>query len=462
MKQFDLNIDKILENWECRHAVREIIANALDEQKITKTQEIEIYKDGLEWVIRDYGRGLRYEHLVQSENFEKLNTNGVIGKFGIGLKDALATFERHGVRIKIYSKYTDISIRRLGKHGFEDLMTLHATIGEPSRHIVGTEFRISNILDQEILSAKRMFLKFSDEKVLETTKYGEVIEKNGDVGNIYINGVLVAKEPNFLFSYNITNIDSILKKSLNRERTNVGRSAYATIVRRILLNCNSEIVGTKLSSDLSYYSLGKNHDELRWIDVQEHAANILAKCKAVVFVTSSEIQNHTDLVQEASDNNREVIVIPDNLSKKIEESNIEQKSENRVTTFTQFVQQRSDNFEYKFVTPSDLSDCERENYGLIDLVLKLIGGRPCQVKSIEISETMQKDPTTFYSCTGLWMKESGKIIILRSILKNRTEFLGTFIHELAHAISGCSDATRGFERELTRLLGIMTDYALKS
>lgn len=31
-KEFDLNIEKILENWEIYHAIRELIANALDEQ----------------------------------------------------------------------------------------------------------------------------------------------------------------------------------------------------------------------------------------------------------------------------------------------------------------------------------------------------------------------------------------------------------------------------------------------
>ncbi len=42
-KEFDLNIEKILENWEVYHAVREIIANALDEQKLTETKEIYIH-----------------------------------------------------------------------------------------------------------------------------------------------------------------------------------------------------------------------------------------------------------------------------------------------------------------------------------------------------------------------------------------------------------------------------------
>src|SRR5438552_18890801 len=36
-KRFDLNIDKILENWEICHAIRELIANAIDESVLTKT-----------------------------------------------------------------------------------------------------------------------------------------------------------------------------------------------------------------------------------------------------------------------------------------------------------------------------------------------------------------------------------------------------------------------------------------
>ena len=34
---FDLNIENVLENWEVYHTVREVIANALDEMVITKT-----------------------------------------------------------------------------------------------------------------------------------------------------------------------------------------------------------------------------------------------------------------------------------------------------------------------------------------------------------------------------------------------------------------------------------------
>ena len=50
MKKFDLNIEKILEDWEMHHAIREIIANALDEQLLTKTKDVEIVKNNSSWI----------------------------------------------------------------------------------------------------------------------------------------------------------------------------------------------------------------------------------------------------------------------------------------------------------------------------------------------------------------------------------------------------------------------------
>src|ERR1700726_3459320 len=102
-RNFDLNIEKILEGWEVRHAVRELIANALDEQVLSSTRDVTISRDQREaWTIRDYGRGLRYEQLTQNENNEKLrNPEKVIGKFGVGLKDALATLNRRGVQVQL-------------------------------------------------------------------------------------------------------------------------------------------------------------------------------------------------------------------------------------------------------------------------------------------------------------------------------------------------------------------------
>jgi len=100
-RYFDLNIELVLEHWPVAFAIRELIANALDEHAIADTAEPVIVKDeDGAWHVTDFGRGLRYEHLTQKENDEKRRHPKVIGQFGIGLKDALAVFDRRQVRVE--------------------------------------------------------------------------------------------------------------------------------------------------------------------------------------------------------------------------------------------------------------------------------------------------------------------------------------------------------------------------
>jgi hypothetical protein len=129
MREFDLNIERVLENWTVAHALREVIANALDEQALTATRDPEIFHDAHgRWHVRDWGRGLRYEHLTQNENKEKLaHPDQVVGKFGVGLKDALATFDRHRVAVVIRSRYGDITTGKQAKHGFADITVRRST-----------------------------------------------------------------------------------------------------------------------------------------------------------------------------------------------------------------------------------------------------------------------------------------------------------------------------------------------
>ena len=205
---FDLNIEKILEGWENSHAVRELIANALDEQALTQTAEIEIGQKGREMVHqRLWSRSGNYQHLTQNENQEKLaHPDYVIGKFGVGLKDALATLNRRGVRIEIRSKCGKITLDQMPKHGFDDVITLHAIVGPTTdSNFVGTEILLDGLTKKEIDEAKSFFLKFSGDAELEKTQYGTILKKpSRSKGRIYVTGLLVAEEENFAFSYNIT------------------------------------------------------------------------------------------------------------------------------------------------------------------------------------------------------------------------------------------------------------------
>ncbi len=458
-KFFDLNIEKILEDWGPPHAIREIIANAIDEQILTKTKDIEINKDqNGDWHIRDFGRGLNYEHLTQNENKEKIENPNIIGKFGIGLKDALATFDRRNIKIVIKSKNGDIRLEKTHKHGFDDIMTLHARISPPSEPTMsGTDVVLSGVTDKEVEEAKNLFLRFSGEKILEKTQYGELLKKNSRIGLIYVNGVKVAEEPNFIFSYNITALNGAIRKVLNRERTNVGRTAYSSRIKHILLSCKDIHVAKILVKDLQEYSSGLMHDELTWIDIQEHAVKILNQEGNHVFLTSTEIMTHGSVVDHAKDMGYGIITIPDNLRDKIHGAqDLEGKP---IVDIFQFSDDYSKSFKFRYIESSELNDGEKFVFESIDKIFSLIGGQPKQILDVKISETMRKNFMGDDDVAGAW--SDGLIVIRKDQLGSLVDFSGTLLHETAHAISGASDSSRPFEQALSELLGRMTVQALK-
>ncbi len=451
-KSFDLNIEQILENWEVRHGIREVIANALDEQILTDTAPVVIVKRDDTWFIRDEGRGIRYTHLTQNENQEKLDSPLVIGRFGIGLKDALATFERHGIKAWIKSRFGIISTHKSAKHGFGDILTLHAIIEDPlDTAFVGTEFELEGVEDKEMEAAKALFLKFSNEELLATTRFGQIISRRSGPGAIYINGVKVAEEANFLFSYNITQLSAAIKKAINRERSHVGRTAYSDSVKKILLASTNGDVARKLAEDISRFQLGEMHDELAWIDVQEHAVRILNAQEKVVMVTAYEAMSFPDLIDQARQSGNTILTIPENLRAKIADSvDIEG---NRMVDITQFTETYNDSFNFDFVDPEVLSSQERKILDTTAFVIEAFGGRPAKVAAIKISNTMRPDLMSSSQTLGCWDPSTFSIVIWRPQLNSFEEFAGVLIHELVHAKTGYSDVTRDFESALTTTIG---------
>src|SRR5687768_3570574 len=252
VRLFDLNIEEVLEAWEVSHAIREVISNALDEQTLSGSRDIEIAKDdGGRWSVRDFGRGLQIEHFTLNENKEKLAAStGVIGKFGVGLKDALATFHRRGIDVRIRSRHGTFTLEETAKHDFSGISTLHVAYDETPVVVEGTEFLLGGVTDEQMAEAKALFLRFNDEKVLDQTRYGEVLRRAKDGGRVYISGVFASEEPNFLFSYNVTHLTDAMKKRLNRERLNVGRTTYAERVKQILKEAEAAEVHEELIDEV--------------------------------------------------------------------------------------------------------------------------------------------------------------------------------------------------------------------
>ncbi len=456
MKKFDLNIETILDNWCVYHAIRELIANAIDEQLLSNSKPIEIYKENNVWHIRDYGRGISYFHLTQNENVEKLKNPETIGKFGIGLKDALATLDRNGVEVTIFSKHGTITTDKSVKKDFEDIATLHAIINDAiDQNFKGTDIVLKNVEEIEIEKAKQLFLVYTNEEIIETTKYGQIV-KTSSIGNIYINGVKVAEEENFLFSYNITSISSTIKKAINRERSNVGRTAYSDTVKKIILNSQSKEVAIILQEDMLRIDTGRLHDELKWIDVQEHAVKILNSDDKVLFVRTKEIINSPDLINHAKMNGLKIINISDALADKIR--NQTDLQGNPINDIYNFINECNSNFEYSFVDIENLSVLEKKIYSYTERLVSLMG---CKIDDymVKIADSLEKN-CDFYQTKGVWDRTLNSIIIKRSELSSIRSYAEVLIHELIHAETGFSDVTRDFENVLSETIGNLCELII--
>jgi hypothetical protein len=460
-RAFDLNVEKVLEHWPVAYALREFIANAIDEQILTNTGEPIIDKDPKgRWAIRDFGRGIRYDHLTQKENREKLRNPEVIGQFGIGLKDALAVCDRRNIQVVLRSRHGDITTARIPKAGFPDVVTLHGVIGPPSDpNRVGTEVELTGVSDDEMERAKSFFLRYAGETLLESTRYGDVLGRPSGraAGRVYVKGLLVAEEPNFLFSYNIRQLNASLRRALNRERTNVGRGAYSGRVKDVLKESQSPAVAKPLTADLAQFVSGRMHDELAWKDVALHACRVLQTNEKVVFVTPWQLPLVS--VSRAVDDGYHPVVVPDDIARALGRLNDLQGRP--MFDIGRFQLEWNESFRFQFVSRADMTDAEQRVFDLARPAATLAGldFNRLGVKAVCVSETMRLNDSGS-EVVGVWERAEHRVVVRRDQLRDAAAFCGTLLHELVHAASGYSDGTLAFEEALTHRLGATSSVAL--
>ena len=457
---FDLNVEKVLEHWSPAHALREVIANALDEHAlIGRVDRPEISRDtaGV-WHVRDHGRGLRYHHLTQNESDEKRASEVVVGQFGVGLKDALATFHRQGIGVRISSPHGTIGLVEQSKHGFGDVVTLHAVVDPPTA-IDGTDVALTGLSDDDVAEAMGFFLQFDTTvETLEATPTGQVLARaDGEPSRVYVRGVRVAEDDGLLFSYNVTRVDAKLRRALNRERSNVGRSAYTDRIKAILLGVESPTVLTRLVDDMAGFAKGATRDEVKWNDVAERVVRKLAAVDPdTVFVTASQRWSHPELIRRAEAEGKHVFVIPDALAARLRVA-----VDDGVTTLERFVAAWNERVVIEPIDPGHLEPAERAVLALAGEVLSLLGRRRNEW-NVVVSETLHLTPDGTETAHGLWEPAQRRIVINRRCLTSVELFVATLLHEIGHAITGATDLTAEFEDGLTDLLGTVGARAVTS
>lgn len=452
---FDLNIRaEFLEAWLVRHAVRELIANAFDEHAlldIDALPEIERGEDG--WVLRDQGRGIRPQHLTQGESQEKLKSLRVIGKFGVGLKDALATLHRHGVEATIRTADLSITVEERAKRGLDGVQTLHAVLRRgPTGVTKGTEVHLKGVSDAEVEAAKQEFLAFRDFTVLATSPWGEVLARPA-LGRapVFVRGVRVAWEDRFLFSYNVRRLTPAMKKALNRERSHLPRAAYEDAVRAMLVESREPEVTALLAREVRRLEGSGGAEELGWHEVAVRGCECLAsQPQKVVFGSSRQFQRNPDVVDEARREGFGTLTVKAKVAKALETATDDLGR--WVMTLSRFQKERA-MYQFEFVDPSELTDAEAEVFARAEEVAGLLGLTLARRVEVRISETIRSEDSKEFRPVGLWQPGLRRIVIKRCQLGGFEDFAGTLLHELVHAVTGRGDVDREFEGGLTRALG---------
>lgn len=291
---FDLNIGQnYLSDWDTSFAIREVIANALDEQ-IDGNIEAELSKDGV-IIIRDWGPGLKPEHLVYQE-FNKKNSTGKIGKFGVGLKDAIGVLYSRSKKVEIKARGYRITFAMQEKHAGSSCKTLHAIIKEINNDdFVGTEIKIYDCSSNDFEKAKQQFVKFQSLKVLHNSFKGEIIDKEiSEPASIYVNGMKIAEDHKLRFSYNIKNPSSKVLKGINRERNYVSRTVYQSDIVKILEQVKDAAVLDVLEDQLVRTFDNENLSEVSWKDVVIKTCNYVIKKNDVVFISNEDIEKSSE------------------------------------------------------------------------------------------------------------------------------------------------------------------------
>jgi len=233
----DLNIGQAyLSEWTEGMAIRELIANAMDE---TTNGNIDIKEapEGV-WKITNIRNEIKPENFVIKEG-EKSKKKGKIGKFGIGLKDAIGVLMIRGIGVRILTSEYEYVAEYRKKNKFINDKCLFINIYKNTREWLGTQVILEKCSDDSIKEAKSHFLIYRDKhRVVDTTEYGDILFEDDENknGTIYLNGIKIAYESTFLYSYNIKVEKDTLKKGISRERCDLSREVYKDSLKMII-NC---------------------------------------------------------------------------------------------------------------------------------------------------------------------------------------------------------------------------------
>ena len=285
-KLIDLNIGtNILEHLTIVDALKELISNAIDEHHMNKVYtQIEIFKRNNDWVIKDYGSGIKEKHFTFNINKAKSSDNETIGMFGFGLKDAIAILKNKEIDMIIKTKNKIFVPEYYTKD--EDDTTIHIEVTKNTEEFdCGTEIILVGLKDMYIDKAKEKFLEYIQPNIIFNNDMIAIFTLSPKQ-YIYINGVEVYQNTGFHFSYDIRLTDE-LKKHISRDRKQIDIKEIKKTIDTLLTNIRPEKIFLDKIKDIFNSNVLKEFSSIKILRHFIECANNLNK---YIFISPEEVK----------------------------------------------------------------------------------------------------------------------------------------------------------------------------
>lgn len=227
-------------NWGVKEAIRELLQNAIDEDKNGYKSSIKYSLESQTLYISNDGAYLPKSTLVLGCS-SKNDMNGMIGKYGEGYKLALVVLLRRGLTVRILNN-NEVWIPTFKNSEKYNTQILNIeTISNSNFENNYVEFQINGITQSMYETLKEYFPCIEKD-------FGEIVESNnGQIlldkkfkGKMFVEGLYIQTDDNFAYGYNF-NSEVV---ELDRDRRAINYYELRSLTAESIVtaeNCHPEI-----------------------------------------------------------------------------------------------------------------------------------------------------------------------------------------------------------------------------
>lgn len=429
---------KYAKSWNVGDALREIMANAIDEAARKNSQIGLRYEAGELLITNEIGE-LKRENFVMGGTDKEDKTT--IGQFGEGLKVGAMVLLRNGRQIRGESGSMGFAFHLThSKKWNSEIMEIELS-DIPFQK--GTRVFVHEIKFQEAQDLKKKFLCFRKVEPILSTKEGSVYDGEGE---LFTHGVLIHKDwarvkknPQYSLTFNLANVE------LNRDRSIFSDWRVVREIGELIYQAGDESTITKLMhfwlhhekmDDLTPYNHPTKETIPIWQKVIKTMFRTFNNDKFAVAASEMEMR----ILREWGYN---AIFGPSGFRAACEQ----------VFLFPDAKEALGKAGEY--VIAKDINSWEQRNLTKAEDFAKAVISKIPGIHAIEhrpafvFIKRLDEAPDS-KEPVHLGVYKDGTIGIRRSQLIKEWDAKQTMLHEYVHSVFGHSDNTRDFENDLER------------